>query len=271
VDVRREQEHWLDLTADLLSRPSGAFAHAELLVALGESFDCISSWHLQTPDGGFSFDLNQPIPGFPATGELEAWSRTNCTSHPLLWWYRTTLDTRPMTIERVPRAMAPADGFGLVHDLCAPHGLERQLSIPYELGEGHRAFVLAQSGADFSDEQVELARFLHPLITLLARQGRVLGGHEPSPGDEVCLTGRERAVLVLLSRGLTAQAIAHALGMSTRTVHTHLAHVYRKLGVCDRLQAVTVAERIGLLRPDAEPTVDDVPTEVVFRPTAPSS
>ena len=270
MDVRGEQEHWLDLTADLLSRAGGSFAHEELLVALGETFDCISSWHLQASDGGFSFDLNQPISGFPAAGELETWSLANRTSHPLLWWYRTTLDPGPMSVERVPRAMAPAHGFGLVHELCAPHGLERQLSIPYDLGADHRAFVLGKDGADFTDEQVALARFLHPLIALLARQSRVLGGPSPLLGDEVGLTGRERAVLVLLSRGLTAQAIAHALGMSARTVHTHLSHVYRKLGVCDRLQAVTVAERVGLLRPDAEPPVDDVPTEVVFRPAEPT-
>ena len=54
-------------------------------------------------------------------------------------------------------------------------------------------------------------------------------------------------MLQLLSEGLTAEAIAHRLAISPRTVHTHLAHVYRKLGVVDRMRAVLVAEAAGLV------------------------
>jgi DNA-binding NarL/FixJ family response regulator len=56
------------------------------------------------------------------------------------------------------------------------------------------------------------------------------------------------AVLGLLADGLTARAIGHGLSMSERTVHKHLEHVYRKLGVKDRLNAVRVAGDAGLLR-----------------------
>jgi len=45
----------------------------------------------------------------------------------------------------------------------------------------------------------------------------------------------------------TARAIAHELQVSPRTVHTHLAHIYRKLGVCDRMRAVLVARELGVL------------------------
>ena len=61
------------------------------------------------------------------------------------------------------------------------------------------------------------------------------------------LTGRELVVLRLLSEGRTAVSIAHALQVSPRTVHTHLAHIDRKLGVCDRMQAVLVATEMGVL------------------------
>jgi DNA-binding NarL/FixJ family response regulator len=61
------------------------------------------------------------------------------------------------------------------------------------------------------------------------------------------LTERELAVLHLLVEGCTAVAMAHRLGISVRTVQKHLEHVYRKLGVTDRLRAVLAAQRAGLL------------------------
>jgi DNA-binding NarL/FixJ family response regulator len=45
------------------------------------------------------------------------------------------------------------------------------------------------------------------------------------------LTAREGEVLSALARGATASQIARDLAISTRTVHKHLEHVYRKLGV----------------------------------------
>jgi 6-phosphofructokinase 1 len=50
-------------------------------------------------------------------------------------------------------------------------------------------------------------------------------------------------------------AIAHALQVSPRTVHTHLAHIYRKLGVCDRMRAVLVATELGVLDPPLQQRV----------------
>lgn len=85
---------------------------------------------------------------------------------------------------------------------------------------------------------------------LLDRQVQVLArGAESHAGCVASgvLTGRERAVLVLLERGLTAEAIARELGISPRTVHKHLEHLYRKLGVSDRLRAVMVAREERLL------------------------
>jgi DNA-binding NarL/FixJ family response regulator len=65
--------------------------------------------------------------------------------------------------------------------------------------------------------------------------------------EVVDLTSRELAVLHLLVEGCTALAMAHRLGISVRTVQKHLEHVYRKLGVGDRLSAVLTAQRVGLL------------------------
>ena len=52
------------------------------------------------------------------------------------------------------------------------------------------------------------------------------------------LTHRECDVLDRLASGETDRQIAARLGVSPRTVHKHLEHVYRKLGVATRTAAV---------------------------------
>ena len=151
-----------------------------------------------------------------------------------------------MSVGRVPRVLAP-EGFRLVRELLAPRGLDQQLSVPYHVGSGStHSFVLAQTGDDFSDEQLEVARLVQPLIAMLDRQSATLVRAGDDLGD-LDLTGRELAVLQLLREGLTAAAIGHRLLISPRTVHTHLRSIYRKLGVADRMQAVLVAQELGLL------------------------
>jgi DNA-binding NarL/FixJ family response regulator len=56
-------------------------------------------------------------------------------------------------------------------------------------------------------------------------------------------------VLELLAQGLLATSIASRLSLSPRTVHKHLGNIYDKLGVHDRLVAVSLA-RSRYLVPD---------------------
>ncbi|HEY2600170.1 MAG TPA: response regulator transcription factor [Thermoleophilaceae bacterium] len=67
------------------------------------------------------------------------------------------------------------------------------------------------------------------------------------PRDE--LTPREHEVLELIGQGLSNKRIALALGVSEKTVKTHVGHVLAKLGVTDRTQAALHAVRSGLLSP----------------------
>ena len=60
-------------------------------------------------------------------------------------------------------------------------------------------------------------------------------------------TVREREVLLLLGEGLSARRIAGRLGISERTVNTHVGHLYRRLGVNNRVDAVREAMRLGLV------------------------
>jgi DNA-binding NarL/FixJ family response regulator len=54
-------------------------------------------------------------------------------------------------------------------------------------------------------------------------------------------------VLARVAEGLTADAVARLLGVSTRTVQKHLENAYRKLGRHDRLLAVDRARELGVL------------------------
>jgi NarL family two-component system response regulator LiaR len=71
-------------------------------------------------------------------------------------------------------------------------------------------------------------------------------GRDEEPLDR--LTPREREVLVLLARGYANKRIALELGLSEKTVKTHVGHVLAKLGVTDRTQAALVAVRAGLVQ-----------------------
>ena len=66
------------------------------------------------------------------------------------------------------------------------------------------------------------------------------------PGGE-SLTPREKEVLRLLAEGLSARQMARRLELSERTINTHVANVYRKLAVSNRVQAVRQAIRLGLV------------------------
>jgi two-component system NarL family response regulator len=64
----------------------------------------------------------------------------------------------------------------------------------------------------------------------------------------VQLTPREMAALRLMADGKANKEIATVLDISERTVKTHLGHLFEKLGVTSRTEAVKVATRRGLVR-----------------------
>ena len=61
------------------------------------------------------------------------------------------------------------------------------------------------------------------------------------------LTDREQEVLAHLAEGHSTRQIAQALSVGEETIKTHLGNLYRKLGVNDRVQAVALAIRAGLI------------------------
>jgi DNA-binding NarL/FixJ family response regulator len=61
------------------------------------------------------------------------------------------------------------------------------------------------------------------------------------------LTEREIEILRLIAKGLSNNEAAGVLGLSRATVRTHLEHIYEKLEVTNRVEAVTEGLRKGLI------------------------
>ena len=126
-------------------------------------------------------------------------------------------------------------------------------ALAYPTGGSPRRGLAFARRDGFGEHQVQLLREAVPPL-------RALLPHAVAAGDlraraeagrtaarEHGLTARELDVLELLSQGMLATSIASRLSLSPRTVHKHLGNLYDKLGVHDRLVAVSLARELGLV------------------------
>jgi DNA-binding CsgD family transcriptional regulator len=115
-----------------------------------------------------------------------------------------------------------------------------------------RILVLSRRGGFGPDAKALLAEcaaalsFLMPQAAEACQRSRQVH-NAAEAAAALNLTPREVEVLRLLADGLLARTIATRLGLSPRTVHKHLSNVYTKLGVHDRLVAVSIAREHGLI------------------------
>jgi DNA-binding NarL/FixJ family response regulator len=114
--------------------------------------------------------------------------------------------------------------------------------ISRALKAGAKAYVLKDISAD---DLVGCIRdvlagktYIHPAAAAKLAEGVT----------RVQLTPRELATLRLMADGKANKEIASELGISDRTVKTHLGHLFEKLGVASRTEAIKVATRRGLVR-----------------------
>lgn len=76
---------------------------------------------------------------------------------------------------------------------------------------------------------------------------RVAQQAPPAQPTDIALTSRELQVLRGLARGLSTKRISQEFGLAVPTVETHLSHVYRKLGVGNRGEAVSAALKLNII------------------------
>jgi DNA-binding NarL/FixJ family response regulator len=102
--------------------------------------------------------------------------------------------------------------------------------------------------------QPNLARALlrmvstRPAAAPAPRSGRGADLDGESPGEVVSvLTDRELEILQIIAKGLSNNEAAKVLGLSKATIRTHLEHIYEKLDVTNRVEAVTEGIRQGII------------------------
>ncbi len=109
---------------------------------------------------------------------------------------------------------------------------------------GAAGYLLKDSGAN---DLANAIRSVHSGKTVL-QPGRVTELATKRDGDSrPTLTAREQDVLLLLGRGLRNKEIARELAVSQSSVRFHVTHIFEKLNVSSRTEAVTVALQHGLI------------------------
>lgn len=89
---------------------------------------------------------------------------------------------------------------------------------------------------------------LAPSMTRRVIEHFVRGRPAPSRSHEFeLLTAREREVLIEVARGHSNREIAEALVVGEQTIKTHVSRILAKFQLRDRVQAVVLAYRIGLV------------------------
>jgi len=116
------------------------------------------------------------------------------------------------------------------------------------LAAGATGYVLKRAPAQ---QIVDAVRDVYaggsPMSSAIARKVVAFFGKrvDPAPSKDLDrLSDRERAVLVALAEGQQYKEIADALGISINTVRNHVKHVYEKLHVNTRLDAVRKLGRV---------------------------
>ena len=157
--------------------------------------------------------------------------------------------------------MPGLDGIGAMRQLRARSPASRVIVLTSFL-EDERVLPAIQAGAAGyllkNVEPAELARAIRAAHageaiidpTAAARLVQAIADDaRPRIEEPERLTRRERDVLELIARGQSNKRIALELGISEKTVKTHVGHLLAKLGVTDRTQAALMAVEEGLVGP----------------------
>ncbi len=108
---------------------------------------------------------------------------------------------------------------------------------------GRRLFVRLARDISERRHKDELIGRMREAAQQLVALGDTASDHAPVEP----LSQQERRILTLLAKGKKPAAIAQSLRISAQTLRNHLHHINRKLRTHNRLEAVTHAQRRGLI------------------------
>ena len=135
----------------------------------------------------------------------------------------------------------------------APVSLRSTLTFAFcDLDDRHRVAIcldrMRHSNPD--TDAVALLRETLPLLNSMYRNffyRETDSAQELSPWKQYRLTAREQEVADLLCMGMQARKIAGKLFISQQTVHKHVAHIYRKVGVSSQAELIVRAANQRML------------------------
>lgn len=184
--------------------------------------------------------------------ELTEVFTTYMDENPCVAYYRRTGDGRATKISDF-LTQRELRKLGYHGEYLQRVGLEHRMSVVIpKSSHSVIALALGRRGKDFSERDRLVLELLRPHLmqahanaAALARMRHEEPAHpardELLSGrslESLGLTDREAEILLGIARGKTNKEIAASLYLSPLTVKTHLQHVYRKLGVENRTEAL---------------------------------
>jgi DNA-binding CsgD family transcriptional regulator len=185
------------------------------------------AWHVE-PGG---------VGTFPDSEQL---FKQHLPEHPVLAYHLVTGNGRALRIsdfltDRQFRSL------GLYCDFYRLAEVNYQLAVTVPApGGGLIGVALNRHGRDFCTEDLDLLDLLRVHIEQAAATlpPRPPLPARPDSAENSLLTPRQARVLQLVADGQSDRGIARTLGISSRTVQTHLQHAYRALNVTSRTEAL---------------------------------
>jgi LuxR family transcriptional regulator, maltose regulon positive regulatory protein len=154
----------------------------------------------------------------------------------------THLSVVRLSANQVTEALS---GFRSVLNVSAPAGIYQTI-----LDEGPRVGDLLTAFQENAERRGNSGKLMPYVATLIAGwRLRYQSQVEPAPRSATAeaLSAREGDILKLIAQGLSNKEIARTLTITPETVKSHVKHIFIKMGVEKRAQAVSRAQSLGLV------------------------
>jgi pimeloyl-ACP methyl ester carboxylesterase/DNA-binding CsgD family transcriptional regulator len=169
------------------------------------------------------------------------------------WWARyLRMAASPAMAQQVIRMNMRLDIRGRLEEVCLPTLILHRAGDTW-IDVGHARYLAEHiPGAIFKElAGTDHRPWLGDVDAIVDEIEIFLTGKKSRPRRRASvgaesLSRREREVALLASRGQTAAEIAASLFVSKRTVETHLASIYAKLGLASKTDLIRRAEELGI-------------------------
>lgn len=175
------------------------------------------------------------------------------------------LRAQPPDVALIDLQLPDGSGMELIRQI-ASEGLATEAMVISVFGDEAHVIAAIEAGAtgyllkdasadDIAHSIVELLQGGSPISPSIARHilKRLRVETPPAPvNTDTHITAREAEVLNLVAKGFSYGEISDLLHMSVHTTTTHVKHIYRKLSVRSRGEAVFEAVQRGLIRLDTK-------------------